>query len=219
MYTYSVSHVENAQPHASPAPTANAAVSSAPLLSADHLAFLAARGISPDLSASAELYSVDPQQASELLGDTVASWGIAVACWISDASGLGHREICCVRLDHVAPGEAHCARPRGRPRPTYLPTVVTRETWRDPTAELVVVDSPIAALALAAAGIAALDIGDDGAPSVEWRGRRATLLYSGRRAWNADVALREVRVARDLLGRGAKVLVAELPTLERGGAL
>ncbi len=188
----------------------------------EHERYLIARGVDLALAARAGLHGVDGAEAARLVGRSrpFACGGLAIP-YPQIAPPYVR-----VRLDD--PGCAGGMRyvvPAGRPVPLYVPEGL-------PTIEpLVIVESPIKALALLSAGIAAVGLGGTGTTLAakagarelheSWRlvppiGKAVVVLFDSNRQTNVNVARDEARLALAAARAGGQVKVAALPRAADG---
>ena len=200
-----------------------------PVLTERSIAYLQERAVPFDVAQGARLSSLSSYQIDELLSreNHISSGGLGIPY-------LGHGEVSWrVRLDEVpAQGKQHRWRwSKGEAVRPYLPPNIPAETWRDPTQELFIVEGPIKALAMWAAGhpcigLSGVETGHDLAAwqtsklprlhaellaRVVWTGRRVTVVFDAGRANNPRVAHGEARICAALRSAGAVPYVAAVP--------
>ena len=188
----------------------------------EHEQYLVERGVDLALAERAGLRSVDGAEAASLLGRSraFACGGLAIPYPGTTPPYVR------VRLDDPkAAGDMRYVVPAGRPVPLYLPEEL-------PAIEpLVVVESPIKALALVSAGIAAVGLGGTGTTLVtkagarqlheSWGlvppiGKEVVILFDSNRQTNVNVARDEARLALALERGEGKVKAAALPRAAGG---
>jgi RecA-family ATPase len=186
----------------------------------EHIELLQARGIPLELAAAAGLESVDGTIAGKLLGRSQAcpSDGLAIPYRGS------HPTYWRIRMDR---GDVRYLCPKGRPVPVYVPPSFEAAGPEDLASTLVVTEAPLKALALTAAGLAAVGLGgvattlcgDDLHPSwdvLKVAGRDVRLLFDANRASNDHVRAAERRLVEALERAGAAVRVCSLPFTDGG---
>jgi Domain of unknown function (DUF3854) len=184
----------------------------------EHVVVLAARGIPLELAAAAGLESADATVAGKLLGrdQPCTSGGLAIPY-----SGT-HPTYWRVRMDR---GDVRYLCPKARPVPVYRPPPFDATCSDDLKDVLVVVEAPVKALSMAAAGLSSVGLGgvattlQDGKLHPSWgdvRGRDVRILFDANRATNEHVRAAESRLASALERAGATVRVCSLPTTEAG---
>jgi len=193
-------------------------------LSGEHITLLAERGIPLAIAEGAGLMSVDAAMASQMLGYTSRGHG-GLAIPYPGIAPTYRR----IRMDG---GERRYLCPKGRPVPVYAPPSASGATCpSDLAGALVVVEAPLKALAMRAAGLEAVGLGgvattlEKGRPwrlgkswtAVPLAGRDVRVLFDAGRALNPQVARAEGRMVEALRTAGARVSVCSLP-LTRDGA-
>ena len=189
---------------------------SATQLTAEHVEYLRARAVPVNVAVKAGLRSVSAEEAGRLLGrrGPTASPGLAIP--YPDISPPRWR----VRLDQPANGARYLCE-TGLEVPIYLPPIEGGEDR--PT---IIVEGPVKALALAAAGFRAVGLGGtsttltkDEEPrrlNESWKGaavrnKAVVIVFDSDRTANRSVARDEAALAIALETDGAKVRVAVLP--------
>jgi hypothetical protein len=207
-------------------------VSAAPQISSEHQAYLADRAIPLGLAAAAGLRSVDGVEAAELLGRGLVCNSTGIAIPYPGLDPAYYR----FRLDEPdLDGGARYLAPGGREVPVYRLPEQIRPTAALPPAlqgALIIVESPIKALALTAAGLEVVGLGGTGTTldlkngirrlnstwtAVPVAGRDVVICFDAGRATNPNVARDEARLAQALGIAGASVVrVAALPLASSG---
>jgi hypothetical protein len=190
-------------------------------ISDEHVELLRVRGIPIELAEAAGLESADATVASKLLGypNPCSSGGLGIPY-----PGT-HPTYWRIRMDR---GSSRYLCPKGRPVPVYLPPPYEATCADDITNSLVVVEAPLKALAMAAAGLNAVALGgvattlDAGALNATWaplgvRGRDVRILFDANRATNENVRAAETRLVSALERAGAVVRICSLPLTDLGG--
>lgn len=180
-------------------------------ISPAHVEILEKRSIPLDVGLKAGLRSVTAEEAKAHLGFKPSSGGLLIPYPGTEYARL--------RCDE---GSARYLAPTGKEVPVYVAT----DRVRDPVETIYVVEAPLKALALSAAGFPAVGLGGvattlaKGTPlhllNDSWRaispaGRRVVVCFDAGRATNIRVAQAEARLVIALEIAGAEVLVAELP--------
>ncbi len=194
----------------------------------EHQDYLTARAVPLDVAAAAGLRSVTGDEAQRLLarGAPVPSDGIAIP--YPGVTPAYHR----IRFSDADSVGARYLAPAGRDVPVYVPPVAVKQVLPIPASlqrVLVVVESPVKALALMAAGMEAVGLGGTGTTLTEKNGKRrlnaswsavsvtgrdVVVCFDAGRATNPNVARDEARLALALRAAGAaSVRVASLPLL------
>ncbi|MGO9836216.1 MAG: AAA family ATPase [Polyangiaceae bacterium] len=189
-------------------------------LTPGHVELLRARGIPIDLADAAGLESVDGTVAGKLLAYPHPCRGGGLAIPYKGTCPPYWR----VRMDG---GDTRYLCP-SRPVPIYVPPPFADvEPPADLANALVVVEAPLKALAMAAAGLSAVGLGgvattlEKGRLNASWaplelRGRDVRVLFDAGRAFNDEVSAAEKRLAKALERAGALVRVCELPPDDTG---
>jgi uncharacterized protein DUF3854 len=187
-------------------------------LSGEHITLLAERGIPLAIAEGAGLMSVDAAFASQMLGYTSCGHG-GLAIPYPGIEPTYHR----IRMDG---GERRYLCPKGRPVPVYMPPPASGAACpSDLAGVLVVVEAPLKALAMRAAGLEAVGLGgvattlEKGRPwrlgkswtAVALAGRDVRVLFDAGRALNPDVRRAEDHIVTALRSAGARVSVCALP--------
>ena len=204
-------------PPASPSPTAPPAH-----FTPEHERYLVERGVDVTLAERAGLRSVDGAEAARLVGRSRA---FACGGLVIPYPGTTPPYTRARLDDPTAAGDMRYVVPAGRPVPLYMPGAL-------PAIEpLVVVESPIKALALVSAGFAAVGLGGTGTTLVtkagarqlheSWGlvppiGKEVVILFDSNRQTNVNVARDEARLALALERGEGKVRVAALPRAAGG---
>lgn len=175
-------------------------------------AFLAARGISEAAARTAGLETADGSSAAERLGLDAAITGDVVLIPYPGSNYVRARV-----LDPDANGGVRYYCPRGAEVPVYVPPGTAT------TGPVVVVESPLKAIALQAHGITAIGLGGIGTTltpdhelNASWAavtagGRDVIVLPDANSRTNAQVARDTARLCRALRTAGCSVKLAELP--------
>jgi DNA polymerase I-like protein with 3'-5' exonuclease and polymerase domains len=202
-------------------------VAAAPQFYPEHQDYLADRAIPLDLATAAGLRSVDGVEAAELLGRSSALYSSGIAIPYPGLDPAYYR----FRLDDPdLDGGARYLAPGGREVPVYrVPGQIRPAAALPPGLQgaLVIVESPIKALALTAAGLEAVGLGGTGTTldlrngirrlnstwaAVPVAGRDVIICFDAGRATNPNVARDEARLAQALSHSGSAVVrVAALP--------
>jgi DNA polymerase-1 len=185
-------------------------------LAPQHIEYLRARAVPEDVAIKAGLRSVSAEEAGRLLnrkgptpsgGLAIPYLGVSPPTWRfrPDTPGDGPRYLC----------------ESGRQVPVYIPPLPAADDL--PT---IVVESPIKALALTAAGLRAVGLGgtpttlttgddprrlNDSWKRIVVKDREVVILFDSNRAANANVARDEGALAHALELDGATVKIAALP--------
>jgi hypothetical protein len=181
-----------------------------------HVEYLKVRAVGLDVAEEADLRSVSQDRGAELLGRRQPLPATGLAIPYPNVEPDYWR----IRLDG---GSVRYMAPRGREVPLYVPPGVDC-AGSDP---LHVVESPIKALALTAAGFPAVGLGGTGTTlfkdsgggrrlNSSWsvmslRGRVIVVVFDANRIRNLSVLRDEARLVHALTGAGAEVRVAQLP--------
>jgi DNA polymerase I-like protein with 3'-5' exonuclease and polymerase domains len=185
-------------------------------LAPQHIEYLRARAVPLDVALKAGLRSVSAEEAGRLLERKGPAPGPGLAIPYLDISPPQWR----IRLDNPADGARYLCEAR-REVPVYIPSVLPEDDR--PT---IVVESPVKALALAAAGFRAIALG--GTPTTltkdedprrlndTWKrlpvkDRPFVVLFDSDRGTNPSVARDEGVLAHALELAGANVTIAPLP--------
>lgn len=208
-----------------------------PVLTERSIAYLSERGVPHDIAVAARLSSLSSHQIDYLLSREkhISSGGLGIPYHTYP----GQPEISWrVRLDEV-PDQKKSGRwrwTRDEPVRPYLPPMIPADVWQDTTVPIVVVEGPIKALAVWAAGhvcigLAGVDTGHDAKLSQEyrtvrlhpellarvvWRGRRVIVVFDCNRETNPMVAWGEARFCTALRHAGADVVVGSIPEMPAG---
>jgi len=197
-------------------------------LSPAHEQYFLERAIKPDRALAHEFHSVDGAEAARLLGRSgaLASGGIAMPYAHTEVEGRPYVRIRCDEPDLCG---ARYLAPAGATVPVYVPGGPLAAG--DP---ILVVESPVKAVALAEAGLPAIGLGgvattlctdDEGPPrlNASWwdpfggpsglKGRQFVILFDTNRGTNPQVARAEARLAVALTASGAVVKIGRLNTL------
>ena len=182
-------------------------------ISPEHVAYLGQRAVPVEVAIRAGLRSVDSLEAAELLRRSECpSGGLAIPYEGED----GARRYWRVRLDYEGP---KWLAPAGEEVPVWVPP-----GFRHAAGErLVVVEGPVKALALHAAGFPCIGLSgtgttltDDRALNSSWSrlslaGAEVILMFDNDRKSNPNVMRDEARLGVALKAAGARVLLARLP--------
>ena len=180
-----------------------------------HVKYLEARAVDIAVARAAGLHSVSAAEGARLLGRRTAllCGGLAIPYQGVVPSYVR------VRLDA---GETRYLAPKNRDVPVYVPSQVDAAS----SGRVVVVESPIKALALVSVDIMAVGLGGTGTTLTtsgstrrlndSWsrlnlENRQLVVLFDGNRATNTAVARDEARLTIALERAGATVLIARLP--------
>ena len=181
-------------------------------LSPAHVEYLSQRAVPVALAERASLRTVDGERAARLVGFARSLPCTALAIPYPDVTPAYVR----LRLDEPeCLGGARYLAPKDRPVPLYVPP-------GDDAQPLLVVESPIKALALMAAGYTAVGLGGTGTTltkgdhehswkAVRLAGREVVIVFDANRLTNPNVARDEARLAVALEHSGALVKVTSLP--------
>lgn len=175
-----------------------------------HVEYFAARAIPVEVALEAPFFTVDGGEAARLLGRATALRTSGIAMPYPNAEGYTR-----IRPDDPDVHGRYLS-PGGVDIPVYLP--VTTDLSSD---TVIVVESPVKAVALAATGFAAVGLGgvdttlDDGHLNASWcplplDDRRVVVMFDTNRASNFNVMRAESRIAEALGTAGANVRVARL---------
>lgn len=202
-------------------------------LSQEHEEYLTARAVPLELARSCQLRTVTKHEGSFLVGwEALPSAGLAVRYLPFPEEKHTHYRI---RLDHPRPRGPRWVAERGVCRP-YIPPCLPPEILRDTSQELVIVESPIKALALCSVGRWAIGLAGSGGGHdkeardrrgevllhpelrlrLSWEGRPVTLLSDSDRQSNRGVLRTEQLVAQCFENSHAQVFVAQLPHRDDG---
>lgn len=196
-------------------------------INALHEAYLAVRGVSLAIAVSAGLRSLTRDDvAAKLERNSAPCGGLLIPYRRGEAPPHYFR----IRLDPDAPqGTPRFLSPRGAVSP-YFPPAVLDAIWKG-TETIHIVEGPIKALALTAAGFPSIGLGGanagghdsaryketgelrphpDFVARVTIKNRSVVLVFDAGRVDNPMVALGEAMVARAFLNAGANVMVAPL---------